>query len=141
MLGASGSGKSSLMRAGLVPRLKLDQQRWIVIDPFRLLEAPFDELAQVLSKRFSQVKEAERGPFADVAHVRDRIQWEEDQAVQSADTFLELLRELRESVGFREATVLLMIDQCEELLAGGANGEGGRFLAFCVRCSIARTAG
>ena len=129
MLGASGSGKSSLMRAGLVPRLKRDP-RWVVVEPFRPLRTPFDQLARIFSKRFSQVTEVEKGTPTDVAHVRDRIRWEEDQAVQSADTFLELLKELRESVGSREATVLLMIDQCEELLAGGANEEGDRFLAF-----------
>lgn len=129
MLGASGSGKSSLMRAGLVPRLKRDP-RWVVVEPFRPLRTPFDQLTRILSKRFSQVTEVERGTPTDVAHVRDRIRWEEDQAVQSADTFLELLRELCESVGSQEATVLLMIDQCEELLAGGANEEGDRFLAF-----------
>jgi formylglycine-generating enzyme required for sulfatase activity len=129
MLGASGSGKSSLMRAGLVPRLKRDP-RWVVVEPFRPLRTPFDQSARIFSKRFSQVTEVEKGTPTDVAHVRDRIRWEEDQAVQSADTFLELLKELRESVGSREATVLLMIDQCEELLAGGANEEGDRFLAF-----------
>ena len=59
MLGASGSGKSSLMRAGLLPRLKRDL-RWQVIDPFRPLNAPFEELALVLSKRFTQVAEAEK---------------------------------------------------------------------------------
>jgi len=37
---------------------------------------------------------------------------------------------LREKVGSPEATVLLLIDQCEELLAVGANEEGNRFLAF-----------
>lgn len=93
MLGASGSGKSSLMRAGLVPRLKRDP-RWVVVEPFRPLRTPFDQLTRILSKRFSQVTEVERGTPTDVAHVRDRIRWEEDQAVQSADTFLELLREL-----------------------------------------------
>jgi len=60
MLGASGSGKSSLMRAGLLPRLKRDQ-RWVVVEPFRPLKAPFDELATVLSQRFGQLSQAGRG--------------------------------------------------------------------------------
>lgn len=129
MLGASGSGKSSLMRAGLLPRLKRDP-RWVVVDPFRPLSAPFDELALVLSKRFSQVVEAEKRTPTNVARLRERIQWEEHQGEKSAAVFLELITELRETAGARDATVLLMIDQCEELLTGGANEKGDRFLAF-----------
>lgn len=128
MLGASGSGKSSLMRAGLLPRLKRDK-RWVVIDPFRLLKAPFDELALVFSKRFSQTTQPDSAR-ADVGHVQDRIRWEEHDSKKSVDAFLELLKELREKAEAREAMVLVMIDQCEELLTGGANEEGNRFLAF-----------
>lgn len=35
ILGASGSGKSSFMRAGIWPRLKRDEARFIVLDPIR----------------------------------------------------------------------------------------------------------
>ena len=36
ILGASGCGKSSLLRAGLVPWLaEADKGRWIVLEPFR----------------------------------------------------------------------------------------------------------
>lgn len=129
MLGASGSGKSSLMRAGLLPRLKRDQ-RWVVVEPFRPLHAPIDELAHVLSERFSQNKQAGMGTPTDVASVRSRIRWDDQDTKQSVDAFLELLKELREKAGAREATVLLMIDQCEELLSLGANKEGDRFLTF-----------
>lgn len=48
-LGASGSGKSSLIRAGVVPRLKKDPERWLVIDPFQPGDDPFLEFAKVLS--------------------------------------------------------------------------------------------
>lgn len=125
MLGASGSGKSSLMRAGLLPRLKRDP-RWIVVEPFRLLKAPFDELARAVGIRFSPQRQ-----------VRDHICWDEQDAKQSIDLFLELFTGLREHAGSREATVLLMIDQCEELLAGGANEERDRFLAF-LRALLSR---
>ncbi len=118
MLGASGSGKSSLMRAGLLPRLKRDQQ-WVVVDPFRPLKAPFDELALAIGRRFSPPR-----------HVRERIRWDEQDAKLSINAFLELIRELRETAGSREATVLLLIDQCEELLTIGTNEEGDQFLAF-----------
>lgn len=129
MLGASGSGKSSLMRAGLLPRLKRDQ-RWVVVEPFRPLNAPFDELATVLSKRLNQTSQVGKEAPTDVAHVRDRIRWEEHDGKKSVDVFLKLLKELRENAGSRDATVLLMIDQCEELLTVDDSREGDRFLAF-----------
>ncbi len=129
VLGASGSGKSSVMRAGLLPRLKRDQ-RWVVVDPFRPLTAPFDELAMVLSQRFGQLPQVGKGTPRDVASVRSRIRWDKHDTKQSVDPFLELLKELRENVGSQEATVLFLIDQCEELLAVGTNEEGDRFLAF-----------
>jgi hypothetical protein len=34
-LGASGSGKSSLLRAGLIPRLKKEPANWLPVRPFR----------------------------------------------------------------------------------------------------------
>ena len=55
-LGASGSGKSSLIRAGLIPRLKQDQNNWLIVPPFRPNEGlgdPFDNLATVVSDSFS----------------------------------------------------------------------------------------
>lgn len=129
MLGASGSGKSSLMRAGLLPRLKRDS-RWIVVEPFRPLKAPFHELASIISKRFGQVTQSKMRAQPDIAYIRDRMGWNEGQAAQSVDRFLELIKELREQVGSRDATALIMIDQCEELLTVGANEEGNRFLPF-----------
>lgn len=129
MLGASGSGKSSLMRAGLLPRLKRDP-RWIVLEPFRPRKIPIDQLATVLSQRFSQMKELGKGTPTDVASVRSRIRWEQPNSKQSVDTFLELIKELREKAEAPDATVLLMIDQCEEFLTVGANDEGNRFVEF-----------
>ncbi|MDF0676805.1 MAG: SUMF1/EgtB/PvdO family nonheme iron enzyme [Nitrospira sp.] len=129
MLGASGSGKSSLMRAGLLPRLKRDL-RWIVVEPFRPLKTPFDELARVLTERFSRTTQEATTTPTEVAHVRDQITWQEHETKKSVDAFLALIKTLRETSGSREATVLLMIDQCEELLTIGANEDGERFLAF-----------
>jgi hypothetical protein len=46
LLGASGSGKSSLLRAGLLPRIGRDTHNWIVLPAFRPQLHPLDELAQ-----------------------------------------------------------------------------------------------
>ena len=49
LLGASGSGKSSMVRAGVVPRLEHDAAHWCVAAPFRPLSRPLDALALALS--------------------------------------------------------------------------------------------
>jgi WD40 repeat protein len=54
VLGASGSGKSSLVRAGLLPRLRRDVERWLVVDPFRPQNEPLREFAEVLSQAFQR---------------------------------------------------------------------------------------
>jgi AAA ATPase domain len=55
VLGASGSGKSSLVRAGLIPRLRRDAERWLVVDPFRPREDPARELSAVVSRAFDRM--------------------------------------------------------------------------------------
>jgi len=47
-LGPSGSGKSSLVRAGIVPRLRRLPDQWIVIEPVRPAADPFRALANAL---------------------------------------------------------------------------------------------
>jgi len=129
MLGASGSGKSSLVRAGLLPRLKRDP-RWLVIDPFRPLNDPFDELAKVLSKCFRQVNKSASGVPATLKPVLDAIRWRKNDKASGVDAFLEVIKELCETKDPQEVTPLLTIDQCEELLGFSIDEEGHRFLPF-----------
>lgn len=49
LLGSSGSGKSSLLRAGVVPRLKRAGRNWIVTPAMRPRLHPIDELAVALA--------------------------------------------------------------------------------------------
>ena len=51
-LGASGSGKSSLVRAGVIPRLKKTPAEWLPAPPFRPQLEPLDELAMALATAF-----------------------------------------------------------------------------------------
>ncbi len=57
VFGSSGSGKSSLVRAGLLPRLKRNAEEWLLVDSFRPLGRPLRELWRRLSPRPSTPKE------------------------------------------------------------------------------------
>jgi WD40 repeat protein len=49
VLGVSGSGKSSLVKAGLLPKLRSQvAQKWCVLTPMRPGRSPFSSLAQVI---------------------------------------------------------------------------------------------
>jgi WD40 repeat protein len=105
VLGASGSGKSSLLRAGAVPRLKRDAHNWIVLPPFRPQEHPLDELAQVVATGLDRATEWRRW--------RDAFAGED-----FAHSLSDLARDLRAAHKENEAHILLVIDQGEELFAG-----------------------
>ncbi|MBT8079149.1 MAG: TIR domain-containing protein [Gammaproteobacteria bacterium] len=51
-LGPSGSGKSSLVRAAIIPRLRRLEDRWLVVEPFRPGRDPFAALASALFDTF-----------------------------------------------------------------------------------------
>jgi formylglycine-generating enzyme required for sulfatase activity len=103
ILGASGCGKSSLLRAGLVPWLAgAEPGRWIVLDPFRPGGKPFRWLAAALLKA--------RGTVADPLGAG---------LLQTGHQIREQLEELRALNGQQDAKVVIPIDQLEELLGRG----------------------
>ncbi|NEP32226.1 caspase family protein [Moorena sp. SIO3B2] len=51
VLGASGSGKSSLVKAGLIPKLRQDNtEKWCILPPIRPGETPLEALNNVLTE-------------------------------------------------------------------------------------------
>jgi formylglycine-generating enzyme required for sulfatase activity len=110
VLGASGTGKSSLVRAGVLPRLAADRDRWRLLTPFRPGRMPFTRLGKVLAPALAAFPEAPPGPAseAEESALARQLDWLQAQA---------------------ERPVLLVIDQLEELLVEG-NPEAERFLAF-----------
>ncbi len=111
LVGPSGSGKSSVVRAGLTPSLRAGavpgSDEWFVTtmvpgtDPFESLEAALLRIAvNPPESLLNQIRDGERG----------------------------LLRGLRRCVGSDEDRVLLVIDQFEEVFAGAAADSADAFL-------------
>jgi WD40 repeat protein len=104
--GASGSGKSSLIRAGILPRLERDPKRWLVVPPFRPLRQPLRELADVIAVAIGAPPPA---PPADAADgTIDQEAW--------ARWIIDAANELRRRRAQLDATVVVSIDQLEEAL-------------------------
>jgi WD40 repeat protein len=133
VLGASGSGKSSLVRAGLVPRLRRDAERWLVVDPFRPRDDPVRELAGVLSRAFARV--GETGERSSIRGVQTALSWEQQTRV---NPLVEMALDLRMLANRSEAKVLLVVDQFEELLGFQPDHPSTRLLGLMRAASELR---
>lgn len=113
VLGASGTGKSSLVRAGVVPRLAAEPERWLLLEPFRPGRFPFEQLKQDL------------GPA--LAALPERL-----PAVKREKQEAALQRQLDWLSAKGKRPVVMVIDQLEELLVDD-NTEATEFLDFVER--------
>jgi hypothetical protein len=98
LVGASGSCKSSLAQAGVLPRLR--QRRWMVLPVLTPGSNPLGALAGVL---------AEAAGAADANMILRRLR-------RSPETVGGVIREVHAGRGHRFRRTLLVIDQFEELL-------------------------
>lgn len=73
VLGASGSGKSSLVRAGMLPRLRLRKEDWLIVDPFRPGRDPLDELTESLVQSFRRYAPGHKGEAVSRERIRERL--------------------------------------------------------------------
>ena len=104
--GGSGSGKSSLLRAGLIPRLRRKPE-WVVVSPFEVAREPVRNLLERLGETLAGLSTSMDG--FDLTKPAD-----DPKAL--AEVLDEMLRRLEPaSPG---AWVLLPLDQAEALLAG-----------------------
>ena len=142
IVGGSGSGKSSLLRAGVLPRLRhpTEQHDWLVLPTLRYGETPNDDvtllarLAEVIADRYPQ--NYPRRP--DWKELRDRFEADDvEQATRDfVDATVDLCQARRQDESHRTGTsdqaptTLLVIDQFEELLTGVARPSAQKFLRF-----------
>lgn len=74
VMGGSGSGKSSMVRAGMVPRLRRDMQQWLVVRPFRPGTDPFGELAAALEQAFRRYAPDHAAKVGGQARIRQMLE-------------------------------------------------------------------
>jgi WD40 repeat protein len=119
VIGPSGSGKSSLARAGVVPRLRRSPERWIVLPGFAPGRQPTDALARSLAHGFAE-------PTSRVTEIREHLHGE-------PDGLLNVARELCDAAPGQPDAVLLPLDQAEELITRTGSAERAAFLELLRR--------
>ncbi len=130
VLGPSGVGKSSFLRAGLVPRLRRDDRNYLLLDivrPERNVLTGEAGLAHAIHKtrnrlgltapRLGEIKKLCLG--ADVARIRELLV----EAQQTAGARL-----LNQASGSPPPTLVVPVDQAEELFTADAGVQAPRFL-------------
>lgn len=119
VLGASGSGKSSVVKAGILPQLRRDKRSWVVLKPFRKRGNPFDELSKALVDCLNNGVGLER----DWSSLSQDLQQAALADPPDLSVLLEVADSLREPPGQENATILLVADQFEELLSDNSADE------------------
>jgi formylglycine-generating enzyme required for sulfatase activity len=139
ILGASGSGKSSLLKAGIIPRLRRDTLAWLPLRAFRPGADPLLNFAEAWTRTLGDYGLTE----AYGALKRDLFEtWEEAERDEDGELTLEgratltdrLEREatrLRQTANRPKATLLLSVDQAEEIAR--SDGPSGDALADYLR--------
>ena len=148
LIGASGSGKSSLLRAGVMPKVgrpgvvpEIDLWRRAVVVPGR---DPFASLAEALLGDDALGPELRQTPFADRMLLAKQLAADPDVAAAPLATALAAAAQARcRSAGFdeiRPARLLLAIDQAERLLTETPVETQTRFAALLARLCRRRIA-
>jgi formylglycine-generating enzyme required for sulfatase activity len=141
ILGASGAGKSSLLKAGIIPRLRREAPAWLPLRAFRPGGDPLLNFAEALARTM-----ADFGNVEAYGAIRDRLfaAWtnaerENKELTASGRAALESTLEAEGSklrtISNRDgATILISVDQAEELAR--AEGDGAEALAEYLQTAL-----
>src|SRR5262245_22477314 len=114
VIGSSGSGKSSLLKAGVLPQLARRRTHWLPLPPVRPEKAPLEAIAKAIAYQLG-----------------DPDGWEEWHRKLSGaggiDAIESLVKKFRVGEA-RAATVLLPIDQLEEVFTVATADERAAFV-------------
>jgi formylglycine-generating enzyme required for sulfatase activity len=139
VLGASGCGKSSLVRAGVIPRLKRStatdgaQGRWIIPTPV-LAGRGLEGLIGSLSGAFTTA-----GKPQDLAALRAHLKAAREGHGGTASRALrELTTELLDAGGVPDGHVLLVVDQLEEVFDTPADSGARAMLRLLLETAADR---
>jgi len=124
VVGPSGSGKSSLMRAGLMPRLSRMKTHWVLIPPMRPGKDPTRNLARSIGQAFAVTGESD--------HSIPELHACLTRGPEALTNVVVQLAERDFTTGSVRPRVLLMIDQAEELLTLCGPQEQKEFLRLLV---------
>lgn len=143
ILGASGSGKSSLLNAGIIPRLRRERPAWLPLRSFRPGFDPLLNFAGAITRTL-----ADFGQSVAEGTIRDRLAsaWSDaprDDAgalTQDGAAALQAALEaegklLRDAADLDAASILICVDQAEELIRGNAKSSDA--LAAYLQCAQA----
>jgi formylglycine-generating enzyme required for sulfatase activity len=145
ILGSSGAGKSSLLKAGIIPRLRHEAPAWLPLRAFRPGADPLLNFAEAIARTLGDFETIEahgaiRDRLLEAWSRADRLDGELVPAGRSTiETVLEAEgRKLREAAGRPAATILVSVDQAEEMAR--ADGDSGEALVDYLRAALAATA-
>ena len=116
VLGASGSGKSSLVKAGLIPDLR-QESKWYILDPMRPDRSPFTALARAILpiEKPELIEQLSQVSFLDEVF-KPKDESGQDDSDEPADAaFVKLVESWNSAKS--EAKLLLVEDYFKQLLA------------------------
>lgn len=141
VVGASGSGKSSLVRAGLLPRLKTKETgQWCLFRTFRWndLRVSGRTWAEQLAVDLAEAWPQDDPKRPEWSALRERYTISAtNPAETAADRFIDDTKNLLVSLKRSNSTPLFILDQFEEVLVSTDGEPTGPFLQFlgCVMSS------
>jgi len=145
ILGASGAGKSSLLKAGIIPRLRREVPGWLPLRAFRPGADPLLNFAEAVARTLSDFGKVEaQGAIRDrLFEAWSRAERDNDELTPAGRARLDAAleaegRKLRDAAGRGSACILVSVDQAEEIAR--ADGDSGEALADYLRSALAASA-